>query len=104
MDNVIESVQAALAGDATPEIRAAGVTACRAILVALEGTSREPMAAAVPEAPTQIANIVSALRGVPPEHLLDLAIAKLRAALPDSAQVPAATPLKFHIVPVTRRA
>ena len=64
MDNVIESVQAALAGDATPEIRAAGVTACRAILVALEGTSREPMAAAVPEAPTQIANIVSALRGV----------------------------------------
>ena len=103
MDNVIESIQAAVATDATPEARAAGIAACRMILSALEGTPGEPLAAAVPVGPSQISSIVGALRGVPPDQLLDLAIAKLRAALPTGTEVPAVAPLKFHIVPISRR-
>jgi hypothetical protein len=40
------------------------------------------------------------LRGVPPDKLLDLAIEKLRAALPAGIEVPQAQPLKFQLIPV----
>ncbi len=102
MESVIESIRAAIAPDATPEAKAAGITACRAVLAALEGTPGQPLAA--PIAPTSpVAAVVGALRGVPPDQLLDLAIAKLRAALPAGADVPTAQPLKFQIVPIPSR-
>jgi hypothetical protein len=47
---------------------------------------------------SQIASVVGALRGVPPDQLLDLAIAKLRASLPAGVEVPKVEPLKFHII------
>ena len=104
MENVIDSIRAGLAGDATPEAKSAGATACRAILAALEGTPGEALAvpAVVPFNGSQIAGVVSALRGVPPDQLLDLAIQRLRAALPAGVEVPPAPPLKFNIVPVPR--
>lgn len=105
MEKVIEQIRAALAQDATPDARTAGIAACRAVLAALEATPGAPMATAT-AAPTDtnpIASIVGALRGVPPEQLLDLAIAKLRAALPAGTAVPAIAPLKFHLIPVPRR-
>ncbi len=104
MENVIDSIRAGLAGDATPEAKAAGATACRAILAALEGTPGQPLAAptVLPFNGPQIAGVVSALRGVPPDQLLDLAIQRLRAALPAGVEVPPAPPLKFNIVPVPR--
>jgi len=37
---------------------------------------------------------------MPPEQLLDLAIARLKAALPAGAEVTPVAPLKFHILPV----
>jgi hypothetical protein len=97
VNTALEAIGAALASDATPEIRAAGATACRAILAALEP---QPATAAQPVVPP-IASIVSALRGVPPDQLLDLAIAKLRAALPAGTESAPVAPIKFHIVPVS---
>ena len=102
METVIDPIRAAIASDATPETKAAGVAACRAILNALESAPGEPLGAAqfaLSNAP-HIASIVGALRGVPPDQLLDLAITKLRAALPAGTVVPQAQPLKFHLVPV----
>lgn len=99
MENVIESIRAAVASDATQETRAAGITACRTILAALEGRAGEPMVGAAPVNPSTIATMFGALRGVPADQLLDLAIAKLRAALPAGAEVARVEPLKFHIIP-----
>jgi hypothetical protein len=100
MDTILETIRAAIEPNATAEARVAGAAACRMMLAALEGTPGEPMAAAVPATPSPIASIVGALRGVPPEQLLDLAIAKLRAALPADTTVPRVEPLKFHIIPM----
>jgi len=92
MENLIESIRSAIAVDATDEARAVGAQACRTILVALETPAGTPMnvptsstALAEPRSPLEAA--VSALRGVPPEQLLDLAIARLKAALPPDTKV-----------------
>jgi pyruvate/2-oxoglutarate dehydrogenase complex dihydrolipoamide acyltransferase (E2) component len=51
--------------------------------------------------PDAVASLVASLGKLPPEQLLDLAIARLRAALPPGTSVPAATPpLRFQIVPL----
>lgn len=101
MDNVIDAIRAAVAADASAESKAAGVTACRAILAALETTPGQTFASTVPASP--VAAMVGALRGVPPDQLLDLAIAKLRSALPAGTVVPAVQPLKLQIVPITKK-
>jgi len=95
MENVIEAVRGALAPDATPEAKAAGVAACRAILAALEATPGQSFAA-VPASPAGA--IAGMLRGMPPEQLLDLAIAKLRAALPPGTEVAAPKPMAIKMV------
>jgi hypothetical protein len=106
MDELLEFIRAAAQPDATPDARAKAAAACRTILTTLEGvapSATEPSApqpAPVAPQPAEIANLVGALRGLPPEHLLDMAIARLRAALPAGATVPNASPIKFHIVPV----
>jgi hypothetical protein len=102
MENLIESIRAALTPEASSEARAAGAAACRTILAALEAVPGQPMPAATIVTPdaSKIASAVAMLRGVPPEQLLDLAIAKLRAALPAGTDVPAVQPLKFQIVPI----
>jgi hypothetical protein len=97
VEPLIETIRASLEPDAPPETRAAGVQACRTILTALESTAGQPMAATPPVATSPVASIVRALRGVPPEQLLDLAITKLRAALPPDVQVPPVPPLKFYL-------
>ena len=103
MQALLEAIHVAVSPDASPEARARGAEACRTILAALDATPGEPMTATAVAQPSPIASIVGALRGVPPDQLLDLAIAKLRAALPPGAEVPAVTPLKFHIVPLPQR-
>jgi len=103
MDNLIEAIRLATITDATEEARATGAHACRTLLLALEAKTGDPLAA--PTSPTdgtampQFAAVVGALRGMQPEQLLDLAIARLRAALPADA-APAVLPLKFQLVPV----
>ncbi|CAN5885633.1 hypothetical protein BH11MYX2_BH11MYX2_36900 [soil metagenome] len=100
MDDVIDSIRAAVANDAPPEARAAGITACRAVLAALEATSGVPLAEAAVADPNPLVQMMGALKRVPTEQLLDLAISKLRAALPAGTQAPTVAPLKFHMIPV----
>jgi hypothetical protein len=124
MDSHIEAIRLAIQAGASDEARQGGIRACRAILAALEATSPEaptppdasaarptepaatpppmpdmPPAAAPPVMP-DVAAVVGALRGMPPEQLLDLAIARLRAALPPGSTMPAAAPVRFHLIPV----
>jgi hypothetical protein len=68
-----------------------------------------PVAAPMPSPPPHnpvaaAANIVAALRGVPPEQLFDLAIHHLRAALPADAAASAsnAPPIRFHLIQLPR--
>lgn len=104
MDNLLESIRAAVAADASPEARAAGASACRTFLTALEGTVGQPLGAIVATPPMvpPIADIVAALRGVPSDQLLDLAISKMRAALPTGTDVPKVRPLDFRLITVPR--
>lgn len=107
METLIEAIRTALLPEATDEANHQGALACRTILTALETKEGEPLAApeqasAADAAPTQpsleVAAIVGALRQLPVEQLLDVAIARLRAALPAGATVPQVEPLKFHII------
>ena len=104
MENLIEAIRLASLTDATDEARATGAQACRTLLLALDARPGEPLAAPASAvdatAMPQFAAVVGALRGMPPEQLLDLAIARLRAALPADASPPSITPLKFQLVPV----
>jgi hypothetical protein len=122
MENQIEAIRTALHADADPVARCAGLAACREILAALETatdgeaaeaatvqpqTAPAPTSAATappvqtpPIDPAAIATLFASLGKLPPEQLLDLAIARLRAALPPNASVPAPTPLRFQLVPL----
>ena len=83
MENVIESIRAAIAGDATPEAKAVGATACRAILAILEGTVlAKPFAARrYRRAAQRLADRERGLRAArrTAEQLLDLAIQRSSA-------------------------
>jgi hypothetical protein len=94
IEQTLTTIRASLASDATAAARAAGATACRSILAALEPA---PVPAMIN--PTAIASALTALRGIPPDQLLDLAIAKLRGALPVGAQIAPACGFKMPFVP-----
>jgi hypothetical protein len=87
-DDLIEAIRAAVATEATPGARTAGIAACRTILTALGGEAGEPFAAPTP--PVQIgptANAIAALiRSTPPDHLFELLIAKLSTIVPQDAK------------------
>ncbi|HEY1811011.1 MAG TPA: hypothetical protein VGG74_01555 [Kofleriaceae bacterium] len=93
-DEQIETIRAAIKPDATSEARAAGAAACRTIIGQLE---QAPKAAVNPAA---IAQAVAAMRGMPTDQLLDLAIAKLRTLLPAGVELPPVPKLKFPTLPV----
>jgi hypothetical protein len=67
---------------------------------ATEPTAGLPPAPALPIDPAAVATLFASLGKLPPEQLLDLAIARLRAALPPGASVPAPAPLRFQLVPL----
>lgn len=116
METLIETIRVAVQSDASEEAKHQGALACRTILTALDAKPGEPLVpprdpnAAQPSAavaqsvpviePLQVAAIVGALRGMPAEQLLDLAIARLRAALPKDATTPTIAPVKFQIIPI----
>ncbi len=99
MTDPFDTIRSAIADDATPEARAAGAAACRAILGALEGTVAQPPAINA----SAVASLAAVLRSVPSEQLLDMAIAKLRSALPPGAHVPPVSPVKFHLIPIPQQ-
>jgi len=103
MDDLLETIRVACASDATDDIKQRGAQACRTILTALDARTGEPLGAPPSDVPAgaQIAAIVGALQGVPPEQLLDMAISRLRAALPKDATPPRIAPLTFQLIPIT---
>jgi hypothetical protein len=60
-----------------------------------------PQAFPLPAPTSPLAAVVGTLRDLPPEQLFDLAIQRLRAALPQGAAVPEAKGIQFQLVPVT---
>jgi hypothetical protein len=76
MQELLESIQAAVAEGATTDQKTAGAQACRTILTALEAGVGKPLAA--PGAPASNPPV-----GIDPTQALDLLIARIRAALPD---------------------
>jgi hypothetical protein len=50
--------------------------------------------------PTDVTALFASLGKLPPEQLLDLAIARLRAALPSGTSVTAPRPLRFQLIPL----
>ena len=102
IDTLLGGIREALVLDAAPELRARAAVACRAILQQLEPgtTTTSPRPPAAPPLPPEAAAFVEVFRGMPQDQLLDLAIARLRAALPAGVEVDPVKPLKFHLIPV----
>lgn len=97
----LDVVHRGLAPDADDASRALARTACRELLAAL-GEPQPAPALAAPPAPvptTPIAAIVETLRKLSPDQLLDLAIRRLRAALPSDAPAPAPE-TRFQLVQI----
>jgi hypothetical protein len=93
----LASIRAVLAPDATGDARTAGAAVCRALLAAL-GSSPERAPAKASLDAAMVTNALAALRGVPPDRLLDLAIEKLRAALPAGTDLQPVAPLKLQLL------
>ena len=100
MENLLEAIKTALASDPSDAARIAGAQACRTILIALETPAGETLAAssAPVDASAPLHAALSALRGMPADQLLDLAIARLKAALPPGTDAPAIRRLQVPIV------
>jgi hypothetical protein len=100
LDDLIASIRAAVAPNASADVRAIGATACRSILTALEAQAGQPLAAA-PFAPAStLAGMLSAFASMPREQLLDLVIAKLRAALPPGTPTAVTGAPRFHLIQI----
>lgn len=84
-EDLINSIRAAVADGASAEARAAGIAACRTLLNALDAKPGEPLGPTATTPTSPIAAMAMALRGVPPDQLLDLLIAKLRSIVPANA-------------------
>lgn len=103
MDDVLATIRSALAPDVTPEAKTAGIAACRAVLGALSASAGEPLAPPRPVDVGPTAQAIAAIiRSTPPDQLLDLLIAKLRAAAPADAKAPAARTFNVPLVRVPR--
>ncbi len=106
MENVIDAIRAAVAPGASAEAKAAGVTACNAILAALQAMPGEtlPAPAAAPriEIGPAAAAFAAMVRSAPPEQLLDLAIAKLRSMVPADASTQPARRINIPLVQIPR--
>ncbi len=99
MDQLLEAIRTATTSGATAEARIAGAHACRTILTALEAIPGQPLAPiAAPSNAMEAA--VGVLRGIPPDQLLDLAIARLKAALPADTKVEQVRPFALPLVPI----
>lgn len=101
MQELLEIIHHAVAPDATAETRMAGAEAARRLAALLEPNQlpTQPVDAAAPVA--GIAELAAVLRGVPMDQLLDMAIVKLRAAVP-AEQQPRVERLSIPLIPVRR--
>lgn len=102
MEDLLDTIRTSVAADATAEAKAAGANACRTLLAALETKPGQPLV--TPTAPTEspIANAIAMLRGVPVDQLLDVAINRLRAAIPAGESAPSVLRLSVPIIAIPR--
>ncbi len=77
MQELIESIRAAVASGANTEQKAAGVTACRTILTALDTEPGKPLAPALPPIVVPNASPLQGLSKLSLDQMLDLLIARL---------------------------
>lgn len=101
MDELLDTIRTSMAADATADAKAAGATACRTLLAALEPQPGQPLVpATAPTAASPIANAIAMLRGVPVDQLLDVAISRLRAAIPAGESAPSVLRLSVPIIAI----
>lgn len=98
MEELITTIRAAAAADATHEARTSGAAACRRILTALEATPGQPLVQSQPTTPMHA--IASVLGQMSPDQLLELAITRLKAALPQGETVSTTQPLRIPLLPI----
>jgi hypothetical protein len=88
-DELVSAIRTALASDASPEVRATGASACRAILRGLEPAqvrnAAPPSSTSSPAASmlagTPLGAALGALNSIPREQILELIASGLRAVL-----------------------
>lgn len=76
-----------------------------AILPPFDAMQAPPQNATLPPTAAAAVSMIAALRNMPPEQLMELAIARLRAALPAdvAASSPSVAPVRFHFIPLPRQ-
>jgi hypothetical protein len=94
VETMLTTIRGAFVDDATDEARRAGNAACRAMLAVLEPAPQQPQIDTA-----MIARAVAGLRGAHPDQLLELAIAKLRGALPAGTQLTPSRGFKMPLLP-----
>lgn len=112
-DLLIDAIRRGLTTDADEPSRAAARDACRAIAIALGAGAGEPSTVIgagpgiptgagdrTPDAALPVAAIVETLKKMSPDQLLDLAIQRLRAAIPADAAVASSEPVRFQLVQI----
>jgi hypothetical protein len=114
--NLIASIRAAVARGASTDVRAAGASACRAILTVLEARPGQPLAALPPPpvaatSPTSpIAalfaqpGVLSRLAAMSRDELINV-VQQVTGAMPARPQTPTTAAPRFHLIqiPQTRR-
>ena len=124
LHELVATIRASVAPGVTPEARAAGAAACRAILTALEAhvgqslvpTISPPTATRVAQEPTsplarilsqlvampreQVTGLMRQLAAMPREQLIDFLINRLRSALPPGAATRVSAGPRFHLIQI----
>ena len=105
---LVATIRSAVAQGASPEVRAAGATACRSILTVLEAKPGEPLAAAPAPATSPMSPIasllsqpglLSKLAAMSREQLLDL-LKQVTGAMPARPHTPTTAVPRFHLIQI----
>jgi hypothetical protein len=124
LQELVATIRASVAPGVTPEARAAGAAACRAIMSALEAQVGQPLVT-TPAAPTttqptspstsplgriltqfagmpreQLTGMLSQLAAMPREQLVDFLINRLRGAFPPGAATHVSAGPRFHLIQI----
>ena len=103
LDDLIAAIRTAVAPGASPEARAVGATACRAILAALEAKAGQPLTTALPAATpatSPLAAMLTQLAAMPREQMLEFITSFLRSKLPPGTQTQVAAGPRFHLIQI----
>jgi len=124
LQELVATIRASVAPGVTPEARAAGAAACRAILSALDAQVGQPlvatptsMATAQPTPPStsplgrilsqfagmpseQLTGMLSQLAAMPREQLIEFLLTRLRSALPLGASTRVSAGPRFHLIQI----